>query len=495
MAKQYPQTLELASRHGEEAYRKRREQLQWRAELSKAMGFRTIFHFGAPYNMHSKFMGTEPNCIQDATTARRYELLLDRFAKDFPGVDDLLVYTYDQDAWQCSEFGRCPRCAAVPLHMRLPQFVDRLAAKWHKLRPQGRLWWEPWELSAGESYECLERVNPEGLGLAIHVTIGEVMATFTVDRWVKNTAALAAQRSVPVMVEYFLGSTSEEIEPLMLAHPLVTLRGLKAIASVPGVVGVKEYFGLAPGREDPNLRMTGLFLANPRISEPDALRQLAAPYGQAAEGIQEYWRLCSSAMEFFPWDASWPLRWFGGRSTSHSLATEFKFPLLEPLTPAWASSRLTSYLRTTIRVEHDNPWLLEDVQLRLQIAAERWWQAETVGRKLAPRLPGELEDSFGQFLMNTGRIRRRAMGMAYYLRETNLARLMRDNAARPEVAERARKELLAVLEADRENFHQELAQTPLSPTGLKQSAQWPEIDAAIELLQRSPQSFVASFLK
>mgnify|MGYP000627613890 CR=1 FL=1 len=33
--------------------------------------------------------------------------------KDFPEVDDVMVYTYDQLAWLCSEFGDCadPRIA------------------------------------------------------------------------------------------------------------------------------------------------------------------------------------------------------------------------------------------------------------------------------------------------------------------------------------------------------------------------------------------------
>lgn len=496
LAKEYPQPLELRSKPGDEAFQKRREELRQRAKLCKEMGLHTIFLFGAPYNMHAKFMGTEPNCIQDEKTPRRYELLLERFARDFPQVDDILVYTYDQDAWQCSEFAECPRCAAVPLHELLPQFLNRLIAAWRKLKPQGRLWWEPWELSAGESYHCLERLSPEGFGMALHTSIGEVMATLVVDRWVKNTAALAAERGVPVIVEYFLGSTSEELEPLNLAHPLVTLRGLKTIAQQPGIVGIKEYFGLSPEREDPNLRMTGLFFANPRLTESEALRLLSEPYGAAAEGIQDYWGLCGSAMEFFPWDAYWQLRWCGSKLTSHPIAQEAKLPSFPPLTPAWCSSRLTSYMRSTIPVEHDHPWLTEDVQLRFQMAAARWQAAEKMGREIAPRVPAELKDSFAQILTDTGRIRRRALCMAYHLRETNLARLMRSNAvARPEAVERARKELLTVLQADRENFREELAQTPLSPLGTAQSDSWPEIDAAIELLQKDPVEFLTTFLK
>ena len=73
----------------------------------------------------------------------------------------------------------------------------------------------------------------------LHCNIAEVIGTMPVDRWPKNNAALAQQRGIPVIVEYWLAGPSEELESYYhLAHPLVTLRGLKAIASVPGVVGI-----------------------------------------------------------------------------------------------------------------------------------------------------------------------------------------------------------------------------------------------------------------
>ena len=188
----------------------------------------------------------------------------------------------------------------------------RLAAKWRSLSPKGRVWWEPWELRLARSSPASERVKPEGFGLALHCNIAEVMATLPVDRWLKNTAALARQRNIPVIVEYWLGGPSEELEPFYhLAHPLVTLRGLKAIAAVPGVSGIKEYFGLNPTVEDPNLRMTGLFFRHPAISEADALKALAKPYGKAAGGMIEFWHLASQGMELFPWDTSWFIREVG----------------------------------------------------------------------------------------------------------------------------------------------------------------------------------------
>ncbi len=494
LADEYPQPVELRSKPGEDAYQQRRGELRTRAELGQAMGFRTIFHFGAPYNAHAKFAGTEPNCILDERTTKRYELLIERFARDFPKVDDILVYTYDQDAWLCSEFANCPRCAAVPLHERLPAFLDRLTSAWRKVRPQGRLWWEPWELSAGQVYQCQERIKPEGFGLALHANIAEVMSTFSVDRWLKNSTALAAERGVPVIVEYFLGATSEEVEPLMLASPLVTLRGLKAIAELPGVVGIKEYYGLAPEREDPNLRMTGLFFSHPANTEAEALRLLAEPYGAAAKDVQTFWRLCGSAMEFFPWEATWYIRRFGDKPTLHRLDQEAKLRPFPPSTPSWSSSRQSMFIRIA-PVDRDHPWLTEDMQLRLEIAAGRWKAAEQVGRKIASHVPAGLDESFAQVLRDTGRIRRRAASMAYHMRETNLVRLMRTNASRPEAFARARGELLHVLQADRENHLEELAQAPATASADKMPIRWPEIDAAIAMLQGDADRFLATYLK
>lgn len=485
LAKEYFQPVELRSKPGEEAYQRRRQEVQTRSELCKTLGLRTIFHFGAPYNAREKYQGTEPNCILDDKTVRRYELLLERFARDFPNVDDILVYTYDQDAWLCSEFAKCPRCAAVPLYQRLPGFVNRLAANWRKARSDGRLWWEPWgDVLGGESYQCLKRLQPEGIGLAIHVNNSEVMATFPVDRWAKNMAALAAERGIPVIVEYFLGGSSEEVLPLTLAHPLVTLRGLQAIANVPGVVGIKEYYGLSPEREDPNLRMTALFFKNPQIDEAEALRRLAEPYGEAAENVQEIWRLSSSAMDFFPWEATWFFRCIGDRSVMHGLDKEFK---LQP----WPQQVI--YPRT-VAADRDPSGMLDDLQQRLEEAATRWQAAEKIGREITLRVPGALKESFTQILLDTGRIRRRASSLAYHMRETNLARLMRSNTSRPEAAERARKELLSVLRADRENFREEIAVMPIPPLGTRQPEQWKEIDTAIELLQEEPAKFLDTFL-
>ncbi len=486
----YPQVVTLNCRPGADAYRIRREQLRQRIALCKEAGFRTIFHFGAPYNAHAVFGDAPPNCLMDSNVLTRYQLLLDAFNRDFPGVDDILVYTYDQDAWLCSEFGPCPRCLGIPLAERLTPFLDGLASRWQGINPDGRLWWEPWELSAGQVYDCVSRLQPKALGLSLHCNIAEVQATLPVDRWLKNTIAMAQSRGIPSIVEYWLGGPSEELEPFHhLSHPLVTLRGLKTIASVAGVCGIKEYYGLNPTTEDANLRMTGLFFDDPHISEDEALSMLAEPYGSAAETMIQFWQLTSEGMEFFPWETSWMIRELGRSRTDHSLdAATLRGEMCH--TPSWDSTRAAIFMKTDNRQPH--PWMLEDVQLRCSLAAQKWEAAGQLGRSILEDVPDHILEAFTHNLVDLAAAKRRAYAYAYHLRETNLASILRKAAEmNMPYPQRSVDELAALLEADRRNHLEERAEARHAAN----VPEWPEIDRAIALLKESVGRFLSEFLK
>jgi hypothetical protein len=486
--KLYPQVVPLRSRPGVEAREKRRAELRRRIALCRQAGLRTMFHFGAPYNAHATYGDGPPNCLMDEKVTRRYELLVDTFAREFPGVDDLLIYTYDQDAWLCNEFGPCPRCLGIPLHERLVPFLEALTARWRQARPRGRLFWEPWELSAGQSLACAERIQPDGFGLMLHCNIAEVIGTMPVDRWLKNMAGLANERKIPVVVEYWLAGPCEELEKYFhLAHPLVTLRGLKTIASVPGVVGLKEYYGLNPTVEDPNLRMTGIFFHQPAISETDALKSLAKPYGPAANDMMDYWRLTSAGMELFPWEMTWYVREISRSRTDHSLSAAM-IRGENCHTPAWYSSRQSIFMKTDNR--QPDPWMLEDVQLRCQLAAERWQTALSRADNFKNSVPPKLAGDFAKNRADLAGLRRRAIAYALHLRETNLANTLRKAAElklpRPQ---KTVAELLAACQSDQENYRAEMA-----AAGNGQSIPpWTEMTQAIALLQDSPDKFLEKY--
>ena len=94
------------------------------------------------------FFDTEnPKLVEYETT------LLREFRKEFPEVNDILVYTYDQDAWQAWQYGSVQFSRGIPLHERLPKYLKKLHNVWTEGRSDHRMWWEPWELSAGQIYK------------------------------------------------------------------------------------------------------------------------------------------------------------------------------------------------------------------------------------------------------------------------------------------------------------------------------------------------------
>ncbi len=131
--------IETGGEAGEAAFERRRSAVARRARLAKAADLRTILHVGAPYTGRSGYGGRDlPQCVSDPRTLDRYVELVATLAQEFPDVDDLLLYTYDQDAWLCSEFAGCDRCHGVPLHSRVTPFVNAVAHAWRAGRECGR---------------------------------------------------------------------------------------------------------------------------------------------------------------------------------------------------------------------------------------------------------------------------------------------------------------------------------------------------------------------
>jgi hypothetical protein len=460
----------------------RKAQLRERIALCKELGIRTIFHFGAPNNGwgHPDCLeylnGQLPRCLLDDKTHAYYICLLEAFAAAYPGVDDLLMYTFDQAAWLCDEFGGCPNCRGVPLHKRAPEFVNRLAQTWRRLNPQGRLWWEPWELSAGQVLRCVEQLDPQTVGLALHTNIAEAQVTIVADRWFKNTVTLAASLGIPVIAENFLGAASEEVEPYHhLAYPLVILNLLRTVSQVFGVIGIKEYYGLLPDQEDPNLRAVGAYFQDPEISDQTLLDQLAQPYGRAAAEVARFWGLSSSAMEIFPWDASWFIREIGKSDPCHALSAAFLRGYCAE-TPSWLSTRDAIFMK--VNNDEPHPWMLEDVQLRCEMAAARLQTAIDVGRAVYNHIPENLCDNFSHTLSELEGMRTRVLAYAYHIRASNLAMILRRERAesRP-YPQRLVDELSAVLRADQANMPDPHYLAP-----------------AIELLQANIDAFLDTYL-
>jgi hypothetical protein len=401
----------------------RAKELKHRIALCKRHGFRTIFHFGAPF---VAYPAVEPlsQCISDPLTVERYITLIENFHREFPGVDDLLLYTYDQNAWLCSENGVCKRCSGVPLDKRVAAFVNKLAQTWKSLNPDGRLWWEPWEISAGQTYRIIGQLDSQCVGISMHSSITEAQIALPADRWFKNMLTLAEENNIPAIAELFMGAPTEEVEPYQyLQTPLATLRALRAVNRAGKLTGIKEYYGNIPDREDPNLHITSIFFNNPDISDEEALKLLGKPYKNAAGKISMYWKYSSEAIEMYPWDVSWNSREVG-RSDPHHLMTAATLKGVSWETPSWQSNRRAAFMRT---VESETPhfWMMEDAQLRYEATSRKIDKALGYAKEARENVPGEFLTEFDMSVKELEGFRQRVLAYAYHIRETNLSNMMR----------------------------------------------------------------------
>lgn len=373
--------------------------LEWHRRIAKAkeFGFRTLAQFGLPVGPPID----ATTCILDPNVRARYAGRLRRFFRDFHAVDDVMVYTYDQHAWLCSEFGPCPRCRGVPLSQRLPGFLEEMVAAVQDSKPGARFWWEPWELSAGQTYAIAEVIRPDYFGIIVHSTIAEVQFVNTTDHWVRNLARIAQRKGIPVVGEGFFTGSGEDIWPLThLACPRLVYQQLDALRKTEGVIGVKEYYGILPQSHCPNLEMFTGYLAAPDAPFRQLLDPIAAAYGSSSrERILNAWELTAEAMELFPWDASWSMRRvFGTPAARKWLAV----PLASWITPAWQANRRAFYMVTDERRPYSraaedvglvspwttdlqerlyqHPWLLEDAGLRAIAAGKSFDEAASLLR-------------------------------------------------------------------------------------------------------------------
>lgn len=486
----------------------RLEILRRRTELAHSRGLRTLLHVGLPFQGRAGFDGLPlPQCISDSAVADRYESALRSLAREMPGLDDVLIYTYDQDAWLCSEFGTCPRCAGVPLDERLPQFLDRLAAAWRSARTEGRMWWEPWELSAGQALTCLSKLRSPGIGVMVHSNIGEVITVDAGDVFLKNIADLAGQKGIPVIAEVFLSSSNEEVEPWThLPVPACTLDQLRSLASVPGVMGVKEYFGLQDDPWDVNALATVEYLRDPDATDDDVLARVAHRFD--ADWLPSFWKMASRAYRLYPWDLSWFARQLGNSHPTHSLQAAIlrgtQTAASEWDTPAWRSSRHGVFMRSTADAAH--PWELEDARLRFALAASEMQRAVEVVQEKCPESVDAISAHIRRQQADAARFVTRCTAYECHLAETLLAQQAR-TAADDDRRVDFISQLRLTLQRDLANQKRELAlprpERLMAPLHLQLAERWvtpaatdtSAIEIALALLDSDADSFLETYLQ
>lgn len=367
--------------------------LRQRTDAVVAAGLRPFFLFGCPAQID--LTGLSPDaqpaaealvgqrvsriaprvsvaCIQSPAVRQLYRELLQQHFAAFPETAGLLFYTVDELAEVCDERDDCPRCHGVPLHERLPDFLRYLRDVLDELKPGVEMWWEPWEFSAAQTYAIAERLDPR-IKLALHSSLHEVYYVNRPDLWLRHLSRLAADRGVGVIVEMFLSGTGEDLGPLpSYPCPRLVVEQLRSVADLPGVVGIKEYFGTVAEHISANERAWGECLRRPEASCDDILATLAADFGdEGGACLPAAWEEAARAIEVFPWDVSWRLRHYNSVRYDQAVgqgywARSFTASLPTPwTTPSWESSRGAAYIvyLTTAVV---TPRLIEETGQRLE---------------------------------------------------------------------------------------------------------------------------------
>lgn len=349
-----------------------RAKFAFRIKQARKHGLRTIAQFGIPRMLNTS--PPRPACILDPAVQQKYVQLLGNFMTSFPEVDDVLVYTFDQQAWLCSEFGPCPRCSGIPLDARLPQFLNLLNETMQKCGRNTTLWWKPWELSKGQVVAILDKVKPAHFGLVLNPsTSNEVYPfndrSFKSDLGVKRLVRMAFERHIPVIGE-FDHTLYKPLYQMEDFFPRLIYEQMQGWREMEGIVGVKEYYGFSPTNFSVNAAMLRAWMKSPGAPLGKLLRQVAAPYGpKAAPFMIQAWEYVAQSVEAFPWDTTYMIGRMGldrNQDGSHDW-TPASIINATWDTPIWKANRRANFMLTEEAKAH--PWLFEDAGLRLEDCA------------------------------------------------------------------------------------------------------------------------------
>ncbi len=429
--------VEGKGRGSKERIAERLAELKSRVKIAKKWGMRTVFHFGAP-NVDSLYRilmpelidkATELNSISNPKIVDHYVTLVKRLHQEVPELDDIQLYTFDQEAWIGSEFGNSKYDRDVPLHERVTPFVKTMTETWAKLNPKGMLWWEPWEMSAGQIYACIPNLPRKNFGFFLHSNIAEVQLSRPVDVWFRNMVNILKKEQIPVVGELFLASANEEVEPMQhIPAPRLVFEQLEAMYALKDLYGVKEYFGLLPDSYDPSLLMAGMKLKNPNLTLKEGLNQLAAPYGSAKGDMLTAWENIAQGLQLFPWDATWRFRYLpkavAGVHVFHKWDRAWISGAVAP-SPSWKSTRRSLFMVTEEEVL--DPWFYEDIELRAREAADQFVLAKANLEKALVNLKNNQgkSDYVKKSIQDVATFEQVMRAIQVYCREVNLVFLMR----------------------------------------------------------------------
>ena len=430
---------------------------KFRIKQAKKFGFSTIAQFGVPKLKYTAngYSIVQPACILDPAVRQKYAQLLGNFLDKFPEVDNILIYTYDQNAWLCSEFGPCPRCSGIPLDVRLTGFLNFLNDVVQKHHPGATLWWKPWEISNGTTIQIVKNVNAKHFGLILNPSSANEVypfndRAFSSDLGIKRTVQVADDRNIPIIGEFDY-TFYKGYYAIGDFFPRFVYEQLQEWKKMKGVIGVKEYFGFAPSQFSVNAAMLQACMKSPNASLDELLKEIAAPYGKdASKYMMEAWEKVARGVEAFPWDVTYLIGQLGlnkGDNGSHPWV---------PVTisggtwntPAWKTNRAANFMLTNQPRVH--PWVFEDIGLQLEDASDLLFKAVDLFDK-AIAVGGPKTDDIKMQRESIAKVARAIRGKSLYVRETLAAqdaRLVGYNKSQLDIVT---KRLEGLLEKDVKN--------------------------------------------
>lgn len=340
-----------------------REKLRQRATNAKALGLKTMLLTGIPqYFDYSKLpesyqvlMGAKNStidstasvtCVESEETVKMYQELLSDLLIHVPDIDGILIYTYDELAEICDEDSDCPRCKGIPQEKRIAKFLNAFYDYAKQLKPDFSLWWEPWELSWSQVYGTLEMLNHE-IAVVCHSNLHEVYFVNHPDLWFRSIAALCQEQNRNMVGELFMGGTGEDLGfTAMYPCPRLVFEQIRFTSALPGVTGIKEYYGICPQYMSINEKVMSACLKGEENYDA-IIRQLAGEYTQQQELLSKFWSLTSRALELLPWEISWVMRFYNYPPYDPSYWGKVSFGNMMKTpwnTPSWFSNRRSYYM-------------------------------------------------------------------------------------------------------------------------------------------------------
>ena len=364
ISKTYPLTSDP------ETVEKTRERLASRVKNIKSLGMCAMALFGIPqYRDYSKLpneykdlMGApeslispeQVTCILSPATRVYYAELIEDLLSHLPGLDGMLVYTYDELAEVCDEDSGCPRCKGIPAENRISEFLDWLHDTTDSLKPGFKIWWEPWELSWSQVYKTLEKCNKK-IAVSCHSALHEVYFVNHPDLWLRTVAGLCRRQGREIVVELFLSGCGEDLYHCpSYPCPRLVYEQLESVSLIEGITGIKEYYGICQSHMGVNEEALGYCLSENNPDFGAFIKNIAEKYAipgdaESANGLISAWELASHTLELLPWELSWVLR--TGNYHPYDLSYYGKTGFYELMrtpwnSPSWLSNRRSYYMVT-----------------------------------------------------------------------------------------------------------------------------------------------------